>query len=278
MPKATLLALLLVPLPPAAGAVRVVPREQILEAMKASQGFDPTATTNGARFQAEVLLRLARQARARDAEGPPLFFGHAEWFEAFLERTGLTAEKAPAFVRLAYDHGQDTELEYRPGRVVEAGEGPPPELALSVRLFWPDRPGAPKQYSYEDVLSSPHLKVTNERVITYRLLDFGDMIVYDEIDGLRGRPTTGVLAFLFRLIGEGHLKESRMAISPDGLQVSRARAEKGFLGVTQTVTVHPDGRIEKDVPEGRPDLQALEARLKAPLRLRYRRLDPSAAR
>ena len=40
-----------------------------------------------------------------------------------------------------------------------------------------------------------------------------------------------------------------------------------------TVTVYPDGRTEKDLPPGRPDLAALEVRLKQPLHVRYRPLD-----
>ena len=44
------------------------------------------------------------------------------------------------------------------------------------------------------------------------------------------------------------------------------------MSVTQTVTVHPDGRMEKDVPLDRPDLLALAARLEEPLRIRYRPL------
>ncbi len=64
-----------------------------------------------------------------------------------------------------------------------------------------------------------------------------------------------------------------MLISPDGLQVTRARAEKWTFGVTQTVTVLPDGHTEKDVPADRPDLAPLAARLAEPLRIRYRPLE-----
>ena len=72
----------------------------------------------------------------------------------------------------------------------------------------------------------------------------------------------------FQLIGEGYIVESRIAIAPDGLQVTRARAKKLFE-VATTVTVAPDGRTEKDVPAGRPDLAALDARLKQPLHLKH---------
>ena len=194
--------------------------------MRPCTGYDPTATTNGPRFQAEVLLRLARQARAQDPDGPPFFVGHEEWFEAFLELTGRTVETAPLYALLAYRHGQ-------------------------------------------------RVKVADHRLITYRLLDFGDRIVYDEIEGLRGRPTSGVLGFLFRIIGEGSMVHSRMAISRDGLQVSRASAKKAFFGITTTVTVYPDGRTEKDLPAGRPDLLALEALLEQPLEIDYIRFVPA---
>jgi hypothetical protein len=253
--------------------VVVVPREEILEAMRESDGYRLMATTNGARFQAETLLSLARRAERRDAERRPLRLGHAEWFAAYLARTGLPAEKAPTFVRLAYENGQDMEVDYRRERVIESPSKPGPEAALNVVIWWSRRPDGRGSYSYEDLLATPHLRVTNERVITYRLVDFRGMTLYDEIDGLKGRPLSGLLSVLFRLIGEGQVVQNRMIISEDGLQISRARAEKAFMDVTSTVTVYPDGRTEKDVPEGRPDLVAIEARLKQPLELRYRALD-----
>lgn len=247
---------------------RAVSRGEILDAMRACEGYDPVATTNGARFQAEVLLRLARLAPS----GPPLFLGHAEWFLAFLERTGLSAEKAPTFARLAFEHAQDLQIDYRSDRVVESVEGQTPSFAANVTVWWPEKRGAPSSYSYEDLLSTPHLEVTNQRRIVYRLLDVNGMLVYGEIDGLLGRPTSGIMGALFSIIGKGHVRESRMLISRDGLQVSRAVARKWAMSVTQTVTVHPDGRMEKDVPRDRPDLRALAARLEEPLRIRYRPL------
>ena len=61
-----------------------------------------------------------------------------------------------------------------------------------------------------------------------------------------------------------------MLLSHDGLQISRTRAEKWTFGVTQTVTVYPDGHVEEDIPKNRPDLAVLAARLEEPLRIRYR--------
>ena len=246
--------------------------------MEARQGYDLTATTNGARFQAEVLLDILRASRARDPDGPPLFIGHAEWFAAYLERTGLRPESAPVFNRLAYEYGQDLEVDARADRVIEKViEGPVPLLAANVTIGW--RPSSSKRnrYSYEDKLAVPDLKVTNERVITYRLLDYGDVVAYDEIEGLLGRPTEGFLGLLFNLIGEGNVHWSRMTIAADGLQVSRARAGKGPFKVETSVTVFPDGRMEKDVPAGRPDLKSLEQRLLLARKVRYRPLDRARA-
>ena len=238
--------------------------------MQASQGYEPAATTNGARFQSEVLRHLARQALAQGPPHDPLLIGHAEWFWAVLERTGLTPAEVPAFIRLGHEYEQDIYLEYGNERVIRRVlHGEAPALALSVSIGWSERRGASTSYSYEDTLSTPKLKVTNKRLIRYRLLDFGDMVVFDEITGLYGRPTSGVLGLLFQLIGEGHVVENRMAISQDGLQIARTRAEKAFFNVQATLTVYPDGRTEKDLPAGRADLAPLEARLKKVLRLEY---------
>lgn len=132
-------------------SVRVVGREELLEAMRQCAGYDPTATTNGARFQAEVLLRLARQTSERDPEGSPLFVGHEDWFRAFLCATGRTESTAPLYSRLAYRYGQDMEIDCRSGRVVrKVEEGPVPELAANVVIWWPENPGKPDRYSYQD--------------------------------------------------------------------------------------------------------------------------------
>ena len=65
------------------------------------------------------------------------------------------------------------------------------------------------------------------------------------------------------------MTHSRIAIAKDGIQVSWTTAEKAFMEVTTTVTVHPDGTMEKDVPAGRSDLLELEKRLKQPLEIDY---------
>jgi hypothetical protein len=253
---------------------RVVPRAEMLAAMRTCQGYDLTATANCPRFQAEVLFKLLRANRAREPGGGVLFLDHADWLAAYLMRTGLAADAVPLFMRLSDQHRQDMEADDRAGQVVEQViEGPTPLIAANVRVGWPAVPGGTDRYSYDDTHAIPKLRVTNERIMTYRLLDFGDLVVYDEIEGLRGRPTEGFLGVLFDIIGEGHVEWSRTAISADGLQVSRARAGKGFFHVESSVTVFPDGRVEKDLAKGRPDLLPLDERVRRPLQIRYRPLD-----
>jgi hypothetical protein len=268
-----LAASLLAAVPPSGGPADAppfaVPYEEVLGAIARSRGFDVLATTNGARLQAEVLLRLARSAREKRPDGPPLLVGHDAWFRALLQVAGIPAERAPTYVRLAWQHGQDIVVEYRDSRVIRAVvRGPAPRLALGVTISWPAVPGAPSEYSYEDTLSTPQVKVTNKRVITYRLLDLGDLVVFDRIEGLTGRPTTGALGLLFQLIGEGRIVEYRMAVAADGTQVSRGRARKALFEVASTLTVRPDGRTQKGVPPD-PRLAGIEERLKAPLEIRY---------
>ncbi len=269
---ATVFCLLLLPdqLVGAEGDYNVVDRSEVLEAMRQHYGdYELTATTNGA-WLAEVVFSLVRQARERDPDRLPLFIGHEDWFRSFLEVTGHTEDTVPEYALLNYQYQQNMEVDYRLDRVIrEVVEGPMPELALNVRIRWADEPGIPDQYSYIDTLSTPTVRVTNQQLITYHLLDFGDWIVYDEIEGITARPESGVLALLFRLIGEGHITHSCIAVAKDGIHVSRTRAEKALMKVMTTVTIYPDGIIEKGVPDGRSDLLELEERLKQPMEIDY---------
>lgn len=254
---------------PAPEAPFRVPFADVLDAMSRHHGYNLLATANGGRLQAEVLLELARAAQEKRPDGPPLLIGHDEWFRALTQVAGVPAERAPLYTRLAWQNKQDVLVEYRPSRVIrEVVKGPAPRLALAVTISWPATPGAPSEYSYEDTQGTPHLKVTNKRVITYHLLDYGDMIAVDGMEGLTGRPTSGALGVLFSVIGEGRIVEYRMVVMPDGLQISRGRVRKAFFEVTQTVTVRPDGRAEKGVPPD-PQFREVERKLSAPLEIRY---------
>lgn len=248
-----------------------VPAERLLEAMREVHGYELTATANGPRLQADVVLQLVHAAR--DPERRPLFVGHREWYEAFLARTGLPPSQAPLYVRRPYEVGQDLVVDYRGEEVVETVlQGPQPRLAANVRIFWAKKTGGPDEYSYDDTLSRPNLRVTQKRLIRYRLVEYEDRLWYAEVSGLHGRPTSGPLGVLFRLIGEARVVESRSAFLPDGTQVVRGRASKWGIDRTETVTVWPDGHADRGIPAGRPDLLALEERLRQPLAIRFRPL------
>ena len=150
-------------------------------------------------------------------------------------------------------------------------QGPTPRFAANVRLFWKGA-AKPDQFGYDDLFSRPHLRVTEKRLVSYRMVDYEDRLWYTEVHGLRGRPTSGPLGVLFDLIGEAKVDESRSAHVPDGVQVVRGKASKWGFERTETMTVFRDGRVERGVPPERGDLQALEARLKEPLKVRFKPL------
>ncbi len=232
--------------------------------------FDITATTNGSRFQGDVILHLAEQARNRNPQGPPLFIDHEDSFMSYLEVAKLGREQAPVFARKAYEHRQAQLIEYRQDAVVASVDvGPPLQLALAVKAFWPETPGLPGSYSYEDTYSDPNLRVTNQRVVTYKLLKFKDFILYDQVSGVSGKPTTGFFKWLFRFF-DGHVMQSRSAITADGLQIVQTRARLGPLQKTVIVTIQKNGRAEETLDRTRGDIRQIEATLKQEIGIRYR--------
>jgi len=260
-------------LAPAPRELRLVTLEELRAAMapEASAGYDLTATTNQVRFHAAVVVALARAARRRDPLGPPLLIAPEPWFQAYLEVCGLQREEAPAFAELSRRYGQWRLIEHRPGRVVRRMvEGPEPELALGVRLFWPEEGELGSKFSFRDELSVPRLAVTNHRQITYCMLVYPEMVMFDDIHGLTGRPTSGGLALLFEVIGEGRIVWSRHAISPSGLQLTRTQAKKGLFTKTATITVRPDGVAFRGLEQSaEEELRPIEERLMEPVEALY---------
>jgi hypothetical protein len=253
--------------PPPAGAAPVS-RAAIAAAMRDEQGYDRRVTTNQSRLQTRVLLRLARAARATRPEGAVLRIDYEDWFQAYLEALGLREDQAPLGVRLAHQHQYDILVDARTDAVVErVRAGPVPSQALNVR--WRAR-GETRGYSYRDPLSRPVLEMTFERTVSYRLLEMEGMVVQDRFSGVSGHPVTGALSVLFRLIGRAHAVWSRSAVAADGWQVIVGKGRKGPFSRTATVTVPPDGSAELGVPAGRPDLAALERRLRQPIEVTYR--------
>src|SRR5512143_1771825 len=106
-PLAIVLATLLGSAQGTPGTPVPISMEEMLEAMRQVKGYSLTATANGARLEADVILSIIQRAAAQDPDRRPLFFGHREWYDAFLARTGLTPAQAPLYARLSYEMGQD---------------------------------------------------------------------------------------------------------------------------------------------------------------------------
>lgn len=250
-------------------SIERVPRAELAHAMRQHGEYDILAITNRGRFSSELLLLLVREAREQAGGQRPLYIDPEDWFYAYIETAGISVDEAPESAVLGLEHGQRLLLEFRPGRVVNVvKKGPIPQLAVNVRAWWPEDAHSDDKYSYTDTASTPKLKVTTHREITYRLLEFEDMVVIDKMNGVTGRPLTGVIGKLFDVIGEGSLKYSRSTVTDDGLNIIRARSKK-ILSVSATVLVQPDGIATKGVPDDRPDLEAIEQRLKRDLEIDY---------
>src|SRR5216117_1317411 len=97
----------------------VVSRDELIAAMREEQGYNLVATTNWARFQTYVFLRLARAARARDSSGrKPILIRAEDWFWNYVAVAGLNPDSAPLGTRRAHDLGQDMQLDYNPAHVL----------------------------------------------------------------------------------------------------------------------------------------------------------------
>jgi hypothetical protein len=251
--------------------VQRVSREALVQALavERDKGYDITASTNAGFMWANVLFRLAAEASASHPEGAPLFIHEADYYHGFLTVAGLKESEAPEFIRISHEYGQHTLVEYRLDRVVDVERTETlPASALAVRTWWPEDNGMGDRYAYEDTLSSPRLQVENDREVTYRLLQLDDQIVFDEMDGIRGRPTSGVLGALFGLLGSSRLLWSRMARADDGTILSRAEGKK-LVSKTALADVEPDG-TGGELPEDRADLRSLVRVLESPVNVAYR--------
>ena len=252
-------------------AVDTIPRAELAAAMRAaalSNGeYDLLATPNWPRFQSAFYLQLIRNAMGREPTGGLLFIPPKDLFWEFVSLSELVDPgEAPAHLLWALHLDQGTQLEYRPDGIVKSvGKGTHPTLAINVRTAWPDRPDGTDKFSMIDTLSVPKLRVTNRQEVTYRLLVFDDMVMFDQIDGTSGRPLSGVLGALFRLIGEGSLVYYRSVPTDGGLQMVRVKAKKIF-SKTVTISVYPDGRAENGVP---PALAATEDLLRQDREIEY---------
>ena len=255
-------------------SVDTIPRAELAADMRTaafSHGeYNLLATPNWTRFQSALYLQLVRRAMEREPSGGVLYIAPEYLFWEFVSMAGVEdPAKAPQHLQWALHLNQGTQLEYRPDGIVDSvKQGPQPTLAINVRSSWPDRPDGVDKFSFVDTASVPKLRVTNRQEITYRLLVFGDLVMFDQIDGTSGRPLSGVLGALFRVIGEGSLVYYRSLVVDGGLQMVRVKAKKIFSKTT-TITVYPDGQAENGVPQDRPELAATEELLKQDREIEY---------
>ena len=277
-PAPVLLALAFGPSPPAPAPLLCaepyrVSREEIRQAMSGHGAYSLTSTTTSMRFGAEALLALVRRRQEEAPGSTQLLVGQNDWFAAHLETAGVTYPEMSAAARAGFEHHQDALVDYGPGVVEEVVEGPVPRTAMDVTIFWADSAGAPSEFSYEDTLSVPRLQVFDHRVIRFKLLEYDDMLVFDQVRGISVRPM-GFLSAVFAVLGKPDLKQTRIAASADEWQVVRGRV-KVFPGIPKTgiATIEPGGRGHEGVPRDRPDLVALKERMSRRLELRYG--DPS---
>jgi hypothetical protein len=250
-------------------APRRVSKEAIEAAMRveAAKGYELKATSNGARLLPAVLLALARDAAASDPSGTPLLVGHDEYFQAYVAVVGTTAEDAPVFARVPHDNKEDQIIEYRRDRVLRGSPNRSPAMALAVCGGWPE-PG-PARYTFDDETTSPNLRSIHQRVNSYYLIDVEGLVVLQNISGIGGRATSGLLGAMFAILGDATAVESRSGVTDDNTQVVRATAKKGPFTKSETVMVTPAGVGSANIPGDRADLQALATRLESPISFDY---------
>jgi hypothetical protein len=249
-----------------------VDRDLLAAAMKREQakGYNLLVSTTAGRFTCAVIFDLVDRARRDRPDGPALQLHYDDWFEAYRECLSLDSSSVPEFVALQREYHQSQYVAYAPGDTrFETQEGPPPRQVVRVWAGWPDSAGVAGEYTFVDTAAQPDLFVTNERQITYWLVDYGDFIFQDRVQGISGRPLEGALGAAFSVVGSGYAEWMRFAATPDGLLISYACARKGPFTVHPTTTTFANGHLLQGLPPGRDDLLPIETRLKQTLRLSY---------
>ena len=189
-----------------------VSRAEILQAMSAHGAYSLTSTTTSMRFGAEALLAIVRRRQRESPESTQLLIPQSDWFAAHRETAGVTYAAMSAAARAGFEHHQDALVDYGPQVVEGVVEGPAPNMALDVTIFWPDSEGAAAEFSYKDTLSVPRMDVYDSRVIRFNLLEYDSMLVFDRVTGISVRPV-GFLSAVFAVLGKPDLKQTRIAVS-----------------------------------------------------------------
>ena len=110
-------------------------------------------------------------------------------------------------------------------------------------------------FTYKDTLSVPRVEVHDSRVIHFELVEYPDMVLYDEIEGISVKPL-GFLSAVFALVGKPDLKQNRVAVS--------ARPVAGDARTGENLSWHLQDRRggdrarglgHEEIPVGRTDLE-----------------------
>lgn len=236
----------------------IVPVETMQRVIAAIDGYDTAAAPNQSRFVADFLLGVARAAAPRDRVDS--FQIHPDrFFEAWLNATGSQREDAPVSMRRVLEYGQRFAVDLAPAVAIDGAE---PDRVLAVRVGWTPEtaPGQAESYTYEDTRSDPDVRIRQQHDIHYLLIDFGDMVAYEHMQGVAGRPTSGGFGALFALLGMADIESVRYAVAGDASQINRTRVHKLFDFTTHAV-IRPDGTAERGIPADRPQYQRLAQRL-----------------
>jgi hypothetical protein len=246
-----------------------IPRATIAEAMRTHGPYSLTSTTTSMLFGTRALLEIVRRRQREAPQETQFHIDHADWFAAHLETAGVPYARMSESARAGYEHRQDILVDYGPRVVEQVEEGPAPLLALDVTLFSSDTARGGAEFSYQDTLSVPKMDVFNQPVIRVKMLEYEDMLLFDQVTGISVRPV-GFLSGVFAVLGKPDIKETRLAISDDYWQVFRGRVKVlPAIYKSATAFIEPDGRGHEKPPRGRTDLAASAKLLGRPVEVRY---------
>jgi hypothetical protein len=237
--------------------------------MSGHGAYSLTSTSTSILFAAEALLAIVQRRKQEAPASTLLQVDHADWFAAHRMTAGVSYAEMSEGARAGFERRRDALVDYGPRVVEQVVEGPVPRLALDVTLFWPDTGDAPSELKYRDTLSDPQVDVYHQRVVRFKVLQYDNLLFFDQIRGISVRPL-GFLSAIFAVLGKPDLRQIRLAVSSDQWQVMSGTVNV-FAGITKTGTgtVEPGGRGHEGVPQGRSDLRALAEQMKRPLELRY---------
>ncbi|MDT8449514.1 MAG: hypothetical protein RQ847_05005 [Wenzhouxiangellaceae bacterium] len=244
---------------------QLVSTETMRQVIASIEGYDTTLTTNYSRFVADFLFGLAAHPAVRE-ESTSFRIQPEGFMSAWQSATGRSANEAPVSMQRVLEYGQHFAVDIRPDVVTE---GPEHDLVMAVHVSWPESAGLGSSYTYEDTLSEPDVRIREQRVIEYLLFRLDDVVAYERITGVSGRPTSGALGALFTLLGVADIESTRHVVAADGTQVNRARVRKLFP-FTALATIAPDGTAQRGIPDGREDLEMLAEKLDFDLEIEMR--------